>query len=130
MKSNVVLRGAGAGPPWLPNPSPGTTTLNMNGGQVLFDGGSKVTNWNPARPNGTTINAGYAKNSSSITLSDAFSPVNYQVGDVISIYQDTDSSVIDYRGMDWLGEEPVAVISTRDAAVLEDHREKRQHADN
>jgi hypothetical protein len=105
MKSNVGLRGAGAGPPWLPNSSPGTTTLNMNGGQVLFDGGTKDTNWNPTRPNGTSITAGYAKNSISITLSDASSPVNYQVGDVISIYQDTDSSVIDYRGLDWLGEE-------------------------
>ncbi len=106
MKSGVALRGAGAGPPWLPDASGGATTLNMNGGQILFSGGSKDSSWSPTRPNGTDVTSGYTQHSSSITLINASSPVNYQVGDYISIYQDADSSVIDTKGMTWLGEDP------------------------
>jgi hypothetical protein len=102
MKSNIVLRGAGAGPPWMPAAASGTTTLNMNGSIISFPGGSKSANWTPAAPNGTSITAGYTLGSTSLTVSNASS---YAVNDYISIYQNEDSAVIDGRGLDYLGED-------------------------
>ena len=101
MKSNVVLRGAGASSPWMPLSSPGTTTLNISA-RINFDGGSKSTNWTPGASQGTSIVAGYATGSTQITLSDAS---NYNVGNVISIFQDNDSAVISSKGYGWLGED-------------------------
>ena len=102
MKSNVVLRGAGIAPPWLPLTSAGTTTLNMNGGYIVFDGGSKEDSWSPGPGSGTDITAGYTKGSNSLTLSSAG---GYSVGDYISIFQDNDPAVIDTKGNSWLGED-------------------------
>ena len=102
MKSNVVLRGAGISPPWLPLASAGTTTLSMNGGRIDFAGGSKAYSWSPGPGSGTDITAGYTKGSNSLTLSGAG---GYSVGDYISIFQDNDPGVIDTRGYSWLGED-------------------------
>ena len=100
MKSGVVLRGAGAGRPWMPAASAGTTTLNMNGGRVSFSGGSDA-NWTPAGPNGTAITAGYATGSNTITVSSAS---GYDVNDFISIYQNEDPAIINDKNLDYLGE--------------------------
>jgi hypothetical protein len=104
MKSNVVLRGAkatGAGP-FLPNADATMTTLNMNGGNIIFNGGDKSTNWSPGPGRGTAITAGYVQGSTSITVSSATS---YNVNDYISIYQDKDPAIIDDKNLDWLGED-------------------------
>jgi hypothetical protein len=101
MKSNVVLRGAGAVRPWLPTASPASTTLKISG-TIKFDGGDKSANWTPAAPNGTAITAGYTIGSTSITVSSATS---YNVNDYIAIYQDKDPAVIDDKNLDWLGED-------------------------
>ena len=102
MKSNVVLRGAGSGTPWLPAASSGTTTLNMNGGKINFYGGSKDTNWSPGAGLGTNITNGYTKDSTTLTLS---SVSGYNVGDYISIFQDDDPSIIDTTKCSWCGED-------------------------
>jgi Pectate lyase superfamily protein len=101
MKSNVVLRGAGAVRPWLPTASPASTTLKI-GGTIIFNGGSKSSNWTPAAPNGTTITAGYTAGSTSITVSSATS---YNVNDYIAIYQNKDSAIIDDKNLGYLGED-------------------------
>jgi hypothetical protein len=102
MKSNVALRGAkAAAAPWLPDADASATTLNL-AGQVSFNGGSKDTNWTPSATNGTSITAGYAQGSTSLTVSDA---TGYAVGDYISIYQNRDPAVIDDKGYGWLGED-------------------------
>ena len=102
MKSNVVLRGAGMTSPWLPNASSGTTTLNMNDGCVLFNGGSKSSNWSPGAGLGTNITAGYVRGSTRITLSGTS---GYSRNDYVSIFQDNDPAIIDTRGYSWLGED-------------------------
>jgi hypothetical protein len=101
MKSNIVLRGAGAGAPWLPSASSGTTTLNISK-RISFDGGSKTTNWSPGASQGTSVTAGFTTGSTQITLSDAS---NYSVGNVISIFQNNDSAVVSSKGYGWLGED-------------------------
>ena len=102
LKSRVALRGAGSGPPYLPSTSSGTTTINMSGGHIVFDGGQKAANWTPSAPNGTPITSGYTRGSSSIIVGDA---ANYSVGDVISIYQNKDAAIIDDKGRTYLGED-------------------------
>ena len=103
MKSNVILRGAKAsGWPFLPTDDATATTLNMNGGRIDFNGGSKDNNWYPARPNGTAISSGYTQASTSITVS---SSSGYATNDFISIYQDEDSAIIDDKNCTWLGED-------------------------
>lgn len=109
MKNGVVLRGAKAvgeyGTSWLPSAAASATTLNMNGGSVVFDGGSKDTSWTPAAPNGYTITAGYTKGSTSITVSSG----SFSIGDYICIYQDKDTAwVNDFNAgsvAHWLGED-------------------------
>src|SRR3989449_11121543 len=104
MKSNIALRGAKAtaSGPFLPNADASMTTLNMTGGsRIMFPGGSKSANWNPGPMQGTPITAGYTQGSTSLTLSDASI---YNVGDWISVYQNTDSHDISVSEL-FLGED-------------------------
>ena len=104
MKSNIALRGAKAtaSGPFLPNADASMTTLNMTGGsRIMFPGGSKSGNWNPGPMQGTPITAGYTQGSTSLTLSDASI---YNVGDWISVYQNTDSHDISVSEL-FLGED-------------------------
>ena len=97
MKSNVVLKGAKAAvSPWLPTADATATTLDMNGSYVYLNGGSQSSTWSPGAGSGTSITSGYTQGSTSLTLSSASS---YNIGDYISVYQNSDSSLpIDYRG--------------------------------
>ena len=104
MKSNIALRGAKAtaSGPFLPNADASMTTLNLTGGsRVVFPGGSKGSNWNPGPMTGTSITAGYTQGSTSLTLSDASI---YNVGDWISVYQNTDPNDIS-TWESWQGED-------------------------
>src|SRR5262245_36288272 len=103
MKSGVVLsRAKAAVAPWLPASDSTATTLNMNGSDVIFSGGSKSSNWTPGPNNGTPITAGYTKGSTQITVSDASA---YAVNNVIASYQNEDPAVIDDKNLDYLGED-------------------------
>jgi hypothetical protein len=103
MKSNVVLRGAKAAvAPWMPTADATATTLKMNGAIVSYNGGSKDSNWSPGRGSGTGITAGYTQGSSIVTVS---STSTYAVNDIISIYQNKDTAVIDDKNLDYLGED-------------------------
>jgi hypothetical protein len=104
MKSGVVLKGAKASnAPWLPATDSTATTLKMNGSEIIFNGGDKSSNWRPGPSSGTPITSGYTQGSSQITVADASS---YSVNDVIAIYQNKDTAVIDDKNYDWLGEDP------------------------
>ena len=107
MKSNVVLRGGGASYPWLPSSSSGSTVLVIAAGNILrFAGGSKDSNWTPGANSGTSITAGYATGSTSITVSSAS---GLAVGNYIAIYETDNSSYVNHTGTDgactWCGED-------------------------
>jgi parallel beta-helix repeat protein len=112
MKSQVALRGAGAGYPWLPTANAAATTLNMNGSKVTFQAGaSKNSNWSPGASTGTDIASGYTQGSTEITLSDA---TGYAANDWISIYQDKEAPIAVVGGSGtatWLGEDNSAAES-------------------
>jgi hypothetical protein len=88
MKSNVILRGAGVGHPWMPNaPGAGHTQLNLNTARVSFNGGNKTSNWTPGAGAQNNITLGYAKEATNLTLA---SIVGYTVGQVVAIFEQND----------------------------------------
>lgn len=106
LKSNIVLRGAGASYPWLPSASTNSTTLVFSSGVMRFAGGNKNTNWSPGAASGTNITAGYATGSKNLTLS---SSSGYSVGDYIAIFEDDNPAYVNHTGTDgacsWCGED-------------------------
>lgn len=94
-----VLRGAGGGYPWLPTEDASKTILSMENTYISFSGGGKSA-WRPAASTGTNITAGYTKDSTSITLSDA---TNYDIGDYIAIFQNKSDEIV--TTATWLGED-------------------------
>jgi len=105
MRSNIAIRGAKAAVrPWLDvSPDPASTVIDVAGtGMFLFSGGSKSSQFSPTAPTGTAITAGYTKDSTSLTLSSA---TNYNINDFVVIYQNKDASLIDDKGLTYLGED-------------------------
>ena len=103
MKTGVILRGAQpATLPWMPAANVNATTLMMNGNKVFFRGGSRDTNWTPGIQQGYAITSGYTKGSTSLTLSDASA---LATNDYISVYQNKDTSQIEDKGNNYLGED-------------------------
>jgi hypothetical protein len=106
LKSNVVLRGAGASYPWLPSASTSSTTLVFSSGSIRFSGGSKNANWSPGAGSGTNITSGYATGSTNLTLS---SSSGYSVGDYIAIFENDNPAYVNHNGSigacSWCGED-------------------------
>jgi hypothetical protein len=100
MKSNVVLRGCTplTWANFLPSADSNVTTLIIGGQYVSFDGGAKGSSW------GSSINvtSGYTKDSTSLTLSSAS---GLAVNDWVSLYQNEDTTLMNWRGINYLGED-------------------------
>ena len=98
MKSNVVLRGAGAEYPWLPKASPGSTVLVTAGGAGFIRMGTKAT-----AAGAVNITSGYTKGSTTLTLASAS---GLAVNQYISIFEDNDTTIpVDSSGCDWCGDD-------------------------
>ena len=98
MKSNVVLRGAGAKYPWLPTASAGSTVLVTSGGAGFIRMGTKAT-----AASAVNITSGYTKGSSTLTLASAS---GLAVNQYISIFEDNDSTIpVDSSGCEWCGDD-------------------------
>jgi hypothetical protein len=100
LRSRVVLRGSGAGSPWLPTNNPAATTLKLGaGGRVRIGTGEN---------NGSerAITGGYTKGSTTLTMAAGH---GFVVGDWISIFEDGDPAIPttvngDNGTCDWCGE--------------------------
>ncbi len=98
MKSNVVLRGAGASYPWLPAASAGSTVIELyNEKKIRFDGGSKE-----GMGSNINIESGHVKGSNKLTLG---SVSGLQVNNYISIFQDNDPRIVDASKCSWCGDD-------------------------
>jgi hypothetical protein len=106
MKSNVALRGCAPlryPTTVLPAADAAVTTLVLNGNQVLFNGGSKTANWTPYGANsGIAVSSGYTKDSTQLTVANT---TGLTVNGWISLYQNEDTSLMSWRGINYLGED-------------------------
>jgi hypothetical protein len=84
LKSRVVLRGAGAGPPYLPAASTGTTTLKF-GANAFIRLGTNIT-----RGTERAISSGYTKGSTTLEM---VSGHGFVANDWISVFEDGDPSI-------------------------------------
>jgi hypothetical protein len=98
LKSNVVLRGAGAPYPWLPGGTGGTYFINTGTTSGHFTLGSSKPTFGTA----VNISSGYTKGSTTLTLASAS---GLSTNDIISIYQDNDTALVNVGGCSWCGDD-------------------------
>jgi hypothetical protein len=101
MKSNVALRGCAPiryPTSVLPTADPNVTTIINNGNYIYFNGGSKGSSWGSS----LNVTSGYTKDSTQLTLS---SVSGLAVNDWVSLYQNEDTSLMSWRGINYLGED-------------------------